>query len=51
MTRAPPLKHGKLDCTDYGFTFLSHTRRSPNILAIELGVQPRRTPAGRISKK
>jgi len=51
MSHAPPLKHGKLECSASGFTFSSHGRETPSRIAIELGLQPRLTPSGRISKR
>ena len=51
MSHASSLKHGKLECSGSGFTFASHQRASPSTLAFDLGLQPRLTPSGRISKK
>lgn len=50
MSRAPPLKHGKLECYGNGLTFASHLRVSPSTLAVQTGLQPKLTPSGRISK-
>ena len=51
MYHAPPLKYGKLDCSSAGFTFSSHHRANPSDIAVELGIKPRLTPSGRVSKK
>jgi hypothetical protein len=51
MTQAPPVKHGKLDCDNHGFSFSSHRRESPGALALDLGLAQPRTPSGRISKR
>jgi hypothetical protein len=49
-----PSKYEDLDFTSSGLAFASHSRASPETIAIELGLQPRPpllTPSGRISKK
>jgi hypothetical protein len=51
MSHAPSLKHGKLECSGSGFTFCSHHREDSSSIAMEVGLQPRLTPSGRISKR
>jgi hypothetical protein len=50
MSHAPPLKYRNLECSGSGFTFSSHRRASPSTIGVDLGLQPRLTQSGRISK-
>jgi hypothetical protein len=49
--QAPPLSFDKLKCSGNGFTAFGHHRESQSTIATELGIQPRRTPGGRVSKR
>jgi hypothetical protein len=39
MPEAPPLKYDRFECSGTGFSFLTHDRASPSVIAVELGLK------------
>jgi hypothetical protein len=49
--QASHLNYGKLQVSRTGSTCHRYRRADPSVIAVELNLEPRRTPSGRISKR